>query len=309
MHPPPATSGPQTGCATGPSAAPPQRILLVHAHPDDEVFATGATAAWLSAQGSEVHLRVATGGEASETRINPDLTLTQARDLRAHRLSNSCQALGLTSWGWLTSPGRWIDADTHAPSHPDPAPEHGVALHEADLADVARAITRTIEELRPDCIITVGSDGLTGHPDHIAINRAVRAAVSHITREQPHGRRRSLTAYGAVLPAHHIHAGHALLATYLPGQTIGSGRVRGIAASPGPRRDDSLHAQLLRLTTDDEAGRRKQQALDAYTAGLGTRPLAALLQQYPGRGDSLLLRAVAEATSWNVEHFQTLAAA
>jgi hypothetical protein len=42
--------------------------LVVHAHPDDEVFATGAATIALAAAGWRVVLRVATGGEAAESR-------------------------------------------------------------------------------------------------------------------------------------------------------------------------------------------------------------------------------------------------
>jgi LmbE family N-acetylglucosaminyl deacetylase len=38
-------------------------VLVVHAHPDDEVFATGAATIAAQRAGASVHLRLFTGGE------------------------------------------------------------------------------------------------------------------------------------------------------------------------------------------------------------------------------------------------------
>ena len=56
--------------------------LVVHAHPDDEVFATGAATSVLSEQGWHVVLRVATAG------------MHGASD----HLSASCALLGIAEW-------------------------------------------------------------------------------------------------------------------------------------------------------------------------------------------------------------------
>jgi LmbE family N-acetylglucosaminyl deacetylase len=37
---------------------------------------------------------------------------------------------------------------------------------------------RALETMRPDIVLTVGSDGLTGHPDHIACHNAVARALA-----------------------------------------------------------------------------------------------------------------------------------
>ncbi|MFD0891904.1 PIG-L family deacetylase, partial [Streptosporangium algeriense] len=57
-----------------------RRLLLVHAHPDDETIGTGATMAKYAAQGAGVTLVTCTLGEEGEV-IPPDLAhLTADRD-------------------------------------------------------------------------------------------------------------------------------------------------------------------------------------------------------------------------------------
>ncbi|MBO0703523.1 MAG: PIG-L family deacetylase, partial [Candidatus Dormibacteraeota bacterium] len=40
-------------------------VLVIHAHPDDEVFATGAATIAARSAGASVHLRLFTGGEVT----------------------------------------------------------------------------------------------------------------------------------------------------------------------------------------------------------------------------------------------------
>jgi len=49
-----------------------RRLLLVHAHPDDEVIVTGATMAKYAAEGAQVTLVTCTLGEEGEILV-PDL--------------------------------------------------------------------------------------------------------------------------------------------------------------------------------------------------------------------------------------------
>ena len=71
-------------------------LLLVHAHPDDEVFSTGGTIAMALAEGRRVDLVVCTGGEEGEVH-DPDLDPTEAqprlREIRAAELECALTAL------------------------------------------------------------------------------------------------------------------------------------------------------------------------------------------------------------------------
>jgi N-acetyl-1-D-myo-inositol-2-amino-2-deoxy-alpha-D-glucopyranoside deacetylase len=77
-------------------------LLLVHAHPDDEVFATGGTMARAVAEGRRVDLVVCTGGEEGEIH-DPDLDPAEAAarlgDIRTAELECSLAALGSGSIG------------------------------------------------------------------------------------------------------------------------------------------------------------------------------------------------------------------
>ncbi|MEW2498533.1 PIG-L deacetylase family protein [Streptomyces nodosus] len=247
-------------------------VLVLHAHPDDEVFATGVAAASLARQGCRVVLRVASGGEVGEPSA---ATARNARRLRAVRLGRACRTLGM-EWGWLDA-GRWLDTGGI------PAPD---SLTSASVDDLADAIAREVRRFAPEAILTVGSDGLTGHPDHILMHRAVTRAVEGTAR-----------VFGASLRASDVAAGRQLLARVLPGVEVGSGRMTGSTREDLLTLDEPFYAPF-------RAGQVRRDAMNYYGPGLGTLPLADLVRVYPGRGDSLLLRAVFDAVGWSTERYE-----
>ncbi|GAA3151402.1 hypothetical protein JOF29_008439 [Kribbella aluminosa] len=229
--------------------------LVVHAHPDDEVFATGAATSVLSQQGWNVVLRVATAG------------MHEASD----HLSASCALLGIAEWDWLGAPDQWID---------DGARNGPRTLTAAQPEAITAAVKTAIDKLQPELILTVGSDGLTGHPDHIAIAQAVQ--------------RIQCRALGARLRAEDVRAGEHLVQQFAPGEQVGSGHVKG------------CDVPLQQIGGASEQLRR--QALDAYYDGLGSRPLAELITTHRPSSDGLLLRAVFDATGWQQDRFEELTA-
>jgi LmbE family N-acetylglucosaminyl deacetylase len=170
------------------------RVLVVHAHPDDEVFATAAATIMLAERGANVSLRVGT------------------HTGRAAQLSRSCALLGIGDWDHLAEAGRWIDT-----GH---AGERTLAAERPDV--LAAAVRAHVDHLRPATVLTVDRHGLTGHPDHIAVHEAVRIALA-----MPGWRPRA--AWGALLLRRDVLAAHALAAGVLPHRTVGSGRVHGRA--------------------------------------------------------------------------------
>jgi LmbE family N-acetylglucosaminyl deacetylase len=63
-------------------------VLVLHAHPDDEVFATCAATRAASESGDHVELRIAAGGEAGErAATDTDITELQARQAHEARLT------------------------------------------------------------------------------------------------------------------------------------------------------------------------------------------------------------------------------
>jgi LmbE family N-acetylglucosaminyl deacetylase len=45
------------------------------------------------------------------------------------------------------------------------------ACGRVDPADGMAQVARLVHEVQPDTIVTFGSDGITGHPDHVAVSR------------------------------------------------------------------------------------------------------------------------------------------
>jgi LmbE family N-acetylglucosaminyl deacetylase len=246
-------------------------VLVVTAHPDDEVYAHGVAIAALSKRGARVVLRTASGGEAAEPG-SQDLSAEEARRRRARRLTASCATLGIASWGWIDE-GRWIDTGSRKTRE---------SLTSADPGELADALMPHIRDLRPDIVLTVASDGLTGHPDHILIHHATVCAANACRTP----------AIGSYLLPDDIARGHALLTDVLPGIAVGSGRMTGITPTERTRFEAPLEAAGVR-----------RAALDHYTPGLGTLPLDKLVATHRGRGDGLLLRAVYDAIGWNVERY------
>jgi LmbE family N-acetylglucosaminyl deacetylase len=257
----------------------PCRVLVVHAHPDDEVFATAAATIALADQGCRVSLRVGSGGEAGLlAACHGDLK--QALAARAEQLTRSCALLGITDWDYLAESGRWIDTGT----------ADGRTLAGEDPAVPAAAVRFHIDDLKPAIVLTVDREGLTGHPDHIAIHTAVRralAAPGWLPRE----------AWGALLLRRHVTAAQATAAVIVPHRPVGSGRVRG-------RRDETVD-HVIRCS---RAGvDRRRTALDQYTVGLGTLAHHALAHRLDRFGDSLLLRLAMDIGGWHTDRFEALA--
>src|SRR3954471_13686587 len=92
-----------------------RRLLLVHAHPDDETIGTGATMAKYAAEGAHVTLVTCTLGEEGEILVPETEHLASDRDdaLGPHRigeLAAACAALGVTDHRFLGGRGRWRDS-------------------------------------------------------------------------------------------------------------------------------------------------------------------------------------------------------
>ncbi|MEO6091001.1 MAG: PIG-L family deacetylase, partial [Umezawaea sp.] len=90
----------------------PPRLLLVHAHPDDESLWTGGTIARYAATGAHVTVVTCTLGEEGE--IIPaglrELAADAADQLGGYRvaeLRSACAALGVTDHRFLGGIGRW----------------------------------------------------------------------------------------------------------------------------------------------------------------------------------------------------------
>jgi len=141
------------------------RILLVHAHPDDETINNGATMALYAARGAHVTLVTCTRGEEGEVLV-PDLShlaSTHSDSLGAHReveLANAMRALGIADHRFLGSfrDSGMMGSETNNRTD---------VFWQADLDSAAKLLVAIIEEAQPHILITYDEIGGYGHPDHI----------------------------------------------------------------------------------------------------------------------------------------------
>ena len=155
-----------------------RRLLLVHAHPDDESIGTGATIARYAAEGAQVTLVTCTLGELGEI-IPPGLAHlgvdadNRLGPYRITELAAACAALGIRDQRFLGGPGRWRDSGMMGlPANDDPG-----CFWQADLATAAAALAQVIVDVRPQVLVTYDENGYYGHPDHIQAHRVARAAI------------------------------------------------------------------------------------------------------------------------------------
>lgn len=154
-----------------------RRLLLVHAHPDDESTATGATIARYCAEGVEVGVVTCTSGELGEVVAEDLAALRDDPDaLGEHRRGEIRAALaeyGRVRLDWLGGPGRWRDSGM---AGTDGNTATG-SFAGADRSEVTRAMVGLLRQRRPHVVVTYDDRGGYGHPDHIAANRAVMDAI------------------------------------------------------------------------------------------------------------------------------------
>jgi LmbE family N-acetylglucosaminyl deacetylase len=145
--------------------------MVVSAHPDDEVFATGGSIALASRQGVDVTLVLATGGEEGEV-VNPEMrdvvSLDDLPAVRQEELACSQSTLGINR---IVRLGYRDSGMAGTPSS-----REAQAFSNQNQNEVARRIVRVIRELRPHVVCTEAEDGGYGHPDHIAVHVGTKLA-------------------------------------------------------------------------------------------------------------------------------------
>jgi N-acetyl-1-D-myo-inositol-2-amino-2-deoxy-alpha-D-glucopyranoside deacetylase len=157
---------------------PARRLLLVHAHPDDETIGTGATMARYAAAGTHVTLVTCTLGEEGEIHVPAlsQLAATEADQLGGYRIAElaaACVALGVTDHRFLGGAGRYRDSGMMGLA----TNEHPRAFWGADVDEAGRQLVEIMRETQPQVMITYDENGFYGHPDHIQAHRvAMRAA-------------------------------------------------------------------------------------------------------------------------------------
>jgi N-acetyl-1-D-myo-inositol-2-amino-2-deoxy-alpha-D-glucopyranoside deacetylase len=163
---------------------PDRRLLLVHAHPDDESIGNGASMAKYAAEGAQVTLVTCTLGEEGEVLVDSLGHLAAHREdaLGQHRISElteAMKALGVTDFRFLGGPGRFRDTgmatlDTGLAALPEIVRPD--TFWAADLTVAADLLVEVIREVRPQVLLTYDQRGGYGHPDHIQAHRVAMYA-------------------------------------------------------------------------------------------------------------------------------------
>jgi LmbE family N-acetylglucosaminyl deacetylase len=202
-------------------------LLGVWAHPDDETYLSAGLMLRVARAGGRVACFTATSGEQGTD--DPDAW--PPRRLAAQRRRELVAALdrvGVHESRMLGLPDGGCDAL---------GPERETA--------VVAALTGLMEDLRPDLVVTFGPDGITGHPDHVAVSRWTTDAWSDA------GRPGSLL-YATTTSAFQERHGelHRRVELFPPGY-------------PRPCEDDEI---ALEVSLDPEELRRKRAALAAHAS-------------------------------------------
>ena len=127
-------------------------LLAVFAHPDDESFTVGGTLAKYAAEGARVVLVSATRGEAGLAGVSA----AETARIREAELRAAARTLGAARVEFLD----YVDGH----------------LSQADPQEVVNRLTGLLEEEQPNAVITFGPEGISGHPDHVAVHQLVTQA-------------------------------------------------------------------------------------------------------------------------------------
>lgn len=132
-------------------------LMAIFAHPDDEAFGTGGVLSKYAHEGVEVHLVMATLGEAGQV-ANPAIQVTQPLGVwREQELRRACASYGIQHLHLLG----FVDGQTTV------APQ-SLAVFK---------LVKLLRQYRPQVIISFGPDGIYGHYDHLAVHRWATAAA------------------------------------------------------------------------------------------------------------------------------------
>ena len=156
-----------------------RRLMLVHAHPDDETIGNGVTMARVVAEGGRVTLVTCTLGEEGEVLV-PELVHLDAdhedalAPQRLTELTDAMRFLGVTDFVRLGGDGRYRDSgmayDDKGRAIARDVLRDGI-FWTADLLGAANDLVALIRDRRPQVLVAYNEMGGYGHPDHVQAHR------------------------------------------------------------------------------------------------------------------------------------------
>jgi len=135
-------------------------LMVIVAHPDDEVLIAGGTLAACAAAGTPTAVLCLTRGEQGPIADPASVSRAQLPDVRLAELRASCAELGVD----------WVKCYRRQDGY----------LRWSDAAAIVRQIETVLLTRQPDAVITFGEDGLYYHPDHIATYEFALRAVRRL---------------------------------------------------------------------------------------------------------------------------------
>jgi len=167
----------------------PQRLMVVHAHPDDESLFTGHIIAEALAKGAEVKLVTLTRGERGQSQ-NPVLRPVsrdpkQMAEYRSNLLGSAIEAFPglqhqfLGTRSYLETPQE--STGLKRISNPDPL--YNLTLTGSGVKVVRDELVPVLKNFRPDVVVTLSSK--SPNTDHKMAFKAVRAALRSIKASKP----------------------------------------------------------------------------------------------------------------------------
>lgn len=161
----------------------PQRLLIVHAHPDDESLFTGHLIAERLAAKAEVFVFTLTRGERGKVKLEElkslEGNLTAMGAFRTGELREALAAFGGVKHAFAGTRA-YIDSGMRLnplgrPAKPRKLDE--MALSAASTSVIADDILKLIQEFKPDAVLTYNRKGGFGHPDHKMAHEATAMAI------------------------------------------------------------------------------------------------------------------------------------
>lgn len=146
-------------------------LLSIGAHPDDETMLAGGTLAWAARAGLDVRILCVTRGEGGEVGEPPVTTQERLGEAREAELRCAAAALGARDVVFLPFVDPLIQS-----AGVDPAPPETLFRIDAAPEQFEEAIVAAIRRVRADVILTHGTNGEYGHPQHVYTHETVRRA-------------------------------------------------------------------------------------------------------------------------------------
>ncbi len=155
-----------------------RRLLVVHAHPDDESITTGGLLARCDLAGITTILVSCTDGRYGP--VNPELgvrlTPDQLADVRALELDEAARIVAIS----LVCRLAYHDSNMTGLTQND-APQ---AFWAQPIEALVSTLVRLIRKTEPHVVVTYDAFGNTGHPDHIQAHRVTMLAVGAASEAQ-----------------------------------------------------------------------------------------------------------------------------